>query len=421
MTVTRRRFLESLAATRLLGTAGWSSANLLAQAREAGVPVRAITKGPDFHWFGYYDKLQFDPTSRYVLGQRVSFQGRTPAPDDVIHVGMIDTEDGDRWIDLGETRAWSWQQGCMLQWIPGSAHEVIWNDRDGQHFISHILDVQTRKARSLPAPVYALSPDGKTALHPDFGRLHDTRPGYGYAGIVDPNRDAHVSDKTGIWKLDLQTGKERMLFSLADVDALNDGISKRDNVKEWLNHLLFAQDGLRFCFLHRWVGPKGGGSFDTRLITANPDGTDLYALDPYGKTSHFIWKDPRHILAWSWHPSAGDKFYIYEDHTRKVEVIGAGVMTENGHCTYLPGNKWILNDTYPDPDRYQHPYLYQVATGRKISLGDFRSPPEFKDEFRCDTHPRFSPDGRKVTIDSPHGGDGRQIYLIDISSVVGKP
>ena len=22
-------------------------------------------------------------------------------------------------------------------------------------------------------------------------------------------------------------------------------------------------------------------------------------------------------------------------------------MTVNGHCTYLPGNKYILNDTYP--------------------------------------------------------------------------
>ena len=412
--------MEGLAATRVLGGAGLSSARLLAQARAAGVPVRAITKGPEFHWFGYYDKLQFDPTSRYVLGQRVGFQGRTPMPDDVIHVGMIDTQDGDRWTDLGETRAWSWQQGCMLQWIPGSAHEVIWNDREGQHFVSHILNVQTGKKRTLPAPIYAMSPDGKTALHPDFARLHDTRPGYGYAGIVDPNRDTLVPKTTGIWKLDLQTGKERMLFSLADVDAVNDGISKRVNVKQWLNHLLFAQDGSRFCFLHRSVGPKGGSSFDTRLITANPDGTDLYSLDPYGKTSHFIWKDPRHILAWSWHPSAGDKFYIYEDHTRKVEVVGAGVMTENGHCTYLPGNKWILNDTYPDPERYQHPYLYEVATGKRISLGDYRSPPEFKDEFRCDTHPRFSPDGKKVTIDSPHGGNGRQIYLIDISSIVAK-
>jgi hypothetical protein len=29
---------------------------------------RASTQGPDFHWFGYYDKFQFDPTGRYMLG-----------------------------------------------------------------------------------------------------------------------------------------------------------------------------------------------------------------------------------------------------------------------------------------------------------------------------------------------------------------
>ena len=33
----------------------------------------------------------------------------------------------------------------MLQWLPGSRSEVIWNDRDGDHFVSHILDVHTRK------------------------------------------------------------------------------------------------------------------------------------------------------------------------------------------------------------------------------------------------------------------------------------
>ena len=33
--------------------------------------------------------------------------------------------------------------------------------------------------------------------------------------------------------------------------------------------------------------------------------------------------------------------------------------------------------------------------------------------------PRFSPDGKKVIIDSPHGGDGRQLHLIDIEGVAG--
>jgi len=39
-------------------------------------------------------------------------------------------------------------------------------------------------------------------------------------------------------------------------------------------------------------------------------------------------------------------------------------------------------------------------------------------ERRCDLHPRASPDGRTVSIDSIHGGDGRQLYLLDVSGIV---
>ena len=30
---------------------------------ESEVPVRPITRGPAYRWFGYYDKLQFDPSA----------------------------------------------------------------------------------------------------------------------------------------------------------------------------------------------------------------------------------------------------------------------------------------------------------------------------------------------------------------------
>lgn len=60
-----------------------------------------------------------------------------------------------------------------------------------------------------------------------------------------------------------------------------------------------------------------------------------------------------------------------------------------------------------------------MATGKRYPLGHFHSPKEYNGEWRCDLHPRFSPNGRKVAIDSAHGGDGRQLYLIDISGIAG--
>jgi hypothetical protein len=105
-----------------------------AEELESFPPVRRITHGPRHHWFGYYDKLQFDPTGRYVLGMEVPFEHRSPTADDVIKIGMVDLQDGDRWIELGQSTAWCWQQGCMLQWLPGSKTKVLWNDPRGRSF-----------------------------------------------------------------------------------------------------------------------------------------------------------------------------------------------------------------------------------------------------------------------------------------------
>lgn len=404
--ITRRRVLTAL--------------GLSAAARaETLPPVRAITRGPRRHWFGYYDKWQFDSTSRYVLGMEVGFEHRSPRPEDEIGIGCIDTEAGDRWRRLGATTAWNWQQGCMLQWLPGSTTDVIWNERGGPDgYCSRILNTKTGTSRLVPAPIYTVGPDARTALAPDFRRLNDTRPGYGYAGIADPNAAHKAPDNAGIWKTDLRTGHTGLLFSFAQIAAVPNPHDDMQEAKHWFNHLLFSPRGQRFIFLHRWRKP-GQTGFSTRLFTAGLDGKDLYVTDPYGGTSHFIWRDEETILAWAFHPSHREAFYLYRDRTPQVEVIGKGVMTVNGHCTYLPGNRWILNDTYPDRERLQHPYLYEVATGRRVPLGHFSSPREYAGEWRCDNHPRFSPDGKKVVIDSPHGGDGRQMYLIDVSGIVG--
>jgi hypothetical protein len=152
------------------------------------------------------------------------------------------------------------------------------------------------------------------------------------------------------------------------------------------------------------------------MFTANPDGSELRVLDDNGVTSHFIWRDPQHILAWSRYQMPG-AFFLFGDKPQvTVEPV---LMAGDGHCSYLPGNAWILCDTYPDRQRNQTVYLYHVPTQRRVVLGHFHLPPEYTGEWRCDTHPRFSPDGQSVVIDSPHGGQGRQMHLIDIRAIVG--
>ena len=161
-------------------------------------------------------------------------------------------------------------------------------------------------------------------------------------------------------------------------------------------------------------------NYTTLMFTAGVDGKDVYLLDPSGKTSHFIWKDPNHITAWTRPVGMKQGFYEFEDRTSNIRRVGEGVMKVNGHNTFLSGtnNEWILNDTYPQGEaREQVPYLYHERTNKRIDLGRFHEPIAYKGEWRCDTHPRSSNDGKMICIDSTHGGNGRQIYLIDLKGL----
>lgn len=385
--------------------------------------MKPITTGPGFHWFGYYDKLQFSPDGQSVLCMEVDFEGRSPQVDDEIRLGLIDLSADNAWREIGRTSAWCWQQGCMLQWRPGSAEEVLWNERNGRGGLQcRILNVTTGESRVVPHPVYAVSPDGRWAVSADFFRTGWIRPGYGYAG-TDPTADVLAPADSGIWKIDLETGESRMLFSVADVAAIKNPNFDPAGARHHFNHLLVNPDGSRLIFLHRWRLPGETGPLATRAMTAAADGSDLRVLNDSGRFSHFIWRDPEHVLAYAATEPGGKWRFLLHDDTghEPMKPVGEDVMGPgDGHCVYLPDRDWILNDTYPrESDRKRGLYLYHIPTDHRIDLGWYDSPIAYDDEWRVDLHPRFSPDGQRITIDSVHEGLGRQLYMMDISEIVG--
>ena len=79
----RRDFLKLSALASLGALAGCATA-------PQGARIRAITRGPKFHWRGYYDKFLFSADDRFVLANEVGFEGRSPTTADSIRVGMVD-------------------------------------------------------------------------------------------------------------------------------------------------------------------------------------------------------------------------------------------------------------------------------------------------------------------------------------------
>ena len=371
-------------------------------------PVRALTHGPGPHWFGYYDKFQTDPTDRYVLSLEADFDLRVPEPEDVARIGMIDTRDGDRWIPLTETGAWNFQQGCMLQWRPGSDREILFNDREGDRFVCRVMDVKTREIRTLPLAIDQVHPDGKLATCQNFARAGALRRVVGYA-VHDPAQYRQVAqpDDDGIWTMDLDTGEHQLVVSVARVAQIPYPEQKPTD-RLYVAHTRWSPDGKRFLFFNR------GDTIDSRITTINADGTDLRVVTY--QASHYAWMDPLHLLIEI--PRRGGFFVFKDDGSMQSELYLAA---PPGHHQLLPGDEWMLSDTVPQgADRVQYVYLFNRKSGRIISIGHFPQPREYAGDVRCDNHPRYSRDGAKVIIDSAHGGT-RQMYMIDISGIVKAP
>ena len=55
--------------------------------------ARAVTRGPRHHFFGYYDKHQWDASGRCLLGLETTFMDRPPTGEDSATIGMIDLAD----------------------------------------------------------------------------------------------------------------------------------------------------------------------------------------------------------------------------------------------------------------------------------------------------------------------------------------
>lgn len=419
-------------------------------------PAYAVTQGPKHHFFGYYDKCPWDGSGRYLLSLETSFIDRPPAADDVATVGVIDLQNGNRFRPLAQTRAWNWQQGAMLHWLPvphttGAVAEknrrpstpyIIHNDRlepgeepkrpsrrgwdgnpadtDKARFVAVVREAATGDVvRTLPLPVYALSRDGKAAVTLNFSRLQKERPGYGYAGVPDPWEGVDAPENDGIYWMDVETGEHKLVISLAQVAALEPKLSFAGAVHRF-NHLQFSPDDGRFIFLHRWREKSQMGHL-TRLMTAKPDGGDIAIVASHDFVSHFDWRDSEHVLAWARYQGIGDRYFVYRDGMTDeiAEIIGDGTFTKDGHCNYSPDGRWLLTDEYPRPEPYRPLILWHLAEKQRVDIGKFYSPPELDGEIRCDLHPRWSRDGTKICFDSAHEGQ-RQVYVMDVSEVVGE-
>ena len=371
------------------------------------------------YFFGYYDKSPWDATGRFMLCMKAKDTWSEPDPLGEAEIVLFDlnlnVKDKDYCRVIAKTHTWNVQQGGMAQWLgPDYGSRIIFNDlRDGK-YCSIVLDVASGKERVLSIPVYTVSTDGKSALSLDFSRLHSLRLGYGYASLPEKTKGEALPDETCIWRLDIETGEVTSLLKYTDFASFQPRkeMQEEDSVHK-VNHLMLSPNGKRFMVLYRWfVGQRKY----TRLITCNVDGTDMYVLSDDDMVSHCYWKNDEEIIAFERKKEFGPGFYLMKDKTQVWTHIWPQLCND-GHPSYCPTDEGlVVFDTYPSRSRIQEVKLGRDNDTKGDSvkvIAKVFSPFKYDNDTRCDLHPRWSRDGKKICFDSVFEGH-RGLYVVNV-------
>ena len=187
----------------------------------------------------------------------------------------------------------------------------MWNDRsdDGKKYVCRAYDFRTGKKRTLPRPIYELSPDGATALTHDFERMKHR--GTDYVGIEDVYKNQHAPSETGIWKMNMDTGKAELIITLQKMAAI-----AYPNGRPSSGCLYFFREGwnpsaTRFI---AFVKDPENGLFKAFSIAA--DGTDVRYL--YDNPSHHSWQDDNFVMDFGNHTPRGGAsplkgYFLFKD------------------------------------------------------------------------------------------------------------
>jgi hypothetical protein len=400
--------------------------------------------------FGYYNYCPLNITGKKLLAHKTYFEGRMPNGSDVVDIGYFAYPQGD-FIKVAESKAFNWQQGSMLQWLgPDYDHSIIFNDVEGNNYVSRIIDLRTKKKRTLPKAIYGVDPNGKFSISLNFERCYFTRA-YSYAPIVNEKWNTRISADDGIIRIDLETGDYNTIIGLKDF-LKNQNIADDGESMHWFEHIMMNPSGTRFSFYHRF-GTKQ--SFSTQLYTADVNGNNIWKhpSQPSSSFSHLGWKSNNTYIVFTYPQTNLRRWYdtnvtenkkdkksslirfiykkfvkvivpkklIYfargqmgyqltEDQNRELKKISEGILKKDGHPSFTKNGRFMLTDTYADEEGYRHLILYDLKKNRVIPVGKFLS--SFNNcGWRADLHPRFSFDERFVVIDSAHSGYHQLLVL----------
>ncbi|MBP3193925.1 hypothetical protein [Natronogracilivirga saccharolytica] len=375
------------------------------------VPVKKVwSKNPitvrEGYFFGFHDHCPFSADNTMLLANRYDIPLRMPEKGESVEVGYFSGSNWETFTPLCKSRAWNWHQGCKLQWR-GNLNQLVFNDFAHGKTISRIYCIDTGTLRDLPEAISSISGDGQYGIGYSFARVQKCMPGYGYPYETDePDLNNPVTSESGIYRINLDSGKIDQLVSIAGLVELAPEESM-NGAKHFVSHALFSPSGNRFTFMHRWFKGDVRNRY-SRLISMDIQGKDLHIFPARDMVSHVAWRNNEEILAYC-RVNNRDAYYLFTDQTGSFKIIGPDVLLSDGHPSVSPDERFVITDTYPDRTRRISLLKYDMEKEELEKLAYLIHPRKFQSSnpyhnWRCDLHPRWDRYGEAVCFDSAHTG-----------------
>lgn len=414
------------------------------------VTVDSIT--PSGYWFGYYnyDTMNYNQTK--MLAQFVKHDAQIIKKGMIIDIGYFNN--AGTFIKLGESDSYSWPQGSMVQWLNSSSQDerIIYNLSKDGNLISRIIDLKNKEQKDIDWSIYGLTPDGKKSIALDMERSYWCRA-YHYESVANPEKEGKIAKGDGIFEIDLEKNTRKLLIPIEKIINV-DKEAYFDEAKHWLEHIMVSPNGKYFCFLHRFtIGNLN--DYETRLFIADIDGKNLQIIDGWRKYywSHFGWNNDESFAIYTYelktrktlnvdNKKTSEKdtvnfkniikkispkplvhflrnnfkkqttyyqYYVMSDGKFKLQrIFNFPFFSIDGHPSFTSDGRYMITDTYPDENQYQHLIIFDTVTQKGVVIAKIYAALHLK-PGSCDLHPKLCKDNTIVVVDTAFDGKHHMI------------
>lgn len=349
----------------------------------SGFKVEPMFNDSYVHFFGYYDKpciYNGKSLSHRLFKDNFDYSQTVDI--------LVDNE------KISESKTWNFQQGAMSTWL--DKDHIIHNDFIDNHYVSKIININTKGVRVIDYPIYSICPDKMFSLSLNFSRLAKLRKDYGYYNL--PYQDLPNDNNDGIYYVDLKNNNDYLWLSLEEIINFKTKDSMKDAIHK-VNHITISPKGDKAIFLHRWF--LNNVKY-TRLLLVNIETKKLTVLADNDMVSHMCWYNNDTLFGYL-RGNNGKDGYFFIDMNGNQTQFEHELLVDDGHPTVI-NDRYIVTDSYPDYTCKSKLLLIDLKEKKVKIIGGFYSYKKYQNDTRCDLHPRHNDNKNELTIDTVYSG-----------------